>query len=289
MSARYLGSSFDIHAGGMDLIFPHHENEVAQSRACCGKASFAQYWLHNGFINLRGEKMSKSLGNVFSIREVCSTHEAEALRQYLLGTHYRNPISFDVVTGADGKPRFPCLEEQEGRLAYAYRTLQRLQQLSTSLGIVAEEKGAVLSPADTFASSFHAALADDFNTAAALGYVAEILTLTNRLIDQPKLASKDVRQRTLRKLIDHFALIRGALGLFEQNADAVLLRRRDKLCALRGIDAGEVEEKLRHRNEARQTKNFAAADEVRKELEKMGIEVMDSPSGSTWRVVEEIP
>jgi cysteinyl-tRNA synthetase len=142
MSSRYLGDSFDIHGGGMDLIFPHHENEIAQSRALAGPESFARAWLHNGFITVRTadnleEKMSKSLGNFFTIRQVCERYEPESLRLFLLGTHYRSPIAFEVDATGSGQPRFVSLEEAERRLAYSYGTLARLEAALYEVGAMA--------------------------------------------------------------------------------------------------------------------------------------------------------
>ena len=289
MSSRYLGTSFDIHGGGMDLIFPHHENELAQSRAANGPDSFATYWMHNGFINVRTsegaqEKMSKSLGNFFTIQQVLAHNEPEALRLFLLGTHYRKPIVFEVDARDDGSPRFVSLEDAEGRLSYAYGTLTRIEQALPSDKAVGP--GETLPPADRFIERFDAALNDDFNTAAALGLTSELLTLANKLLDQPKAASKDVRRRTLQAVQQAFSHVSERLGVFGQDPGPYLLRRRSRLCKLRGIDAADVERLMAERTEARKARDFDRADGIRERLAHLGVELMDASGGTTWRIAE---
>lgn len=289
MSSRYLGDRFDIHGGGMDLIFPHHENEVAQSRSVAGPESFSRYFMHNGFINVRTaagaeEKMSKSLGNFFTIRDVLTRYEAEALRLFLLGTHYRNPLSFEV-DHKNGQPRFASLEDAEKRLGYIYSTLARLEEV-LSVGKPAGP-GTVLAPADDFATRFASVMSDDFNTAAALGLTSELLALANKLLDQPQSAPKDVRRRTLEAIKQSISIVNTSLGVFGQEPAAYLQRRRDKLCVSRGIDPLWVQSKIDERNAARKAKDFASADAIRVEVKERGVELMDSPTGTNWRVLED--
>jgi cysteinyl-tRNA synthetase len=290
MSTRYLGRVFDIHGGGMDLIFPHHENEVAQSKAACGNETFARHWMHNGFINLRSkesgeEKMSKSLGNCYTIRDICAKHESESLRLFFLGTNYRNPINFEVLRDGD-KISFCVVEEAERRLAYGYNTLWRIDQ-ALSVGKKAPDNAEVLAPVDSFAERFQQAMDDDFNTAAALGATSELMTLANKLLDQPKSAPKATRRRTLELIRQHFATLANVMGLYGQDPETFLLRRRDNLAATRGIDGQEVEASIAARSKARGDKDFAAADAIRQELTSRSIELMDSPNGTTWRIIEE--
>ena len=290
MSGRYLGERFDIHGGGMDLIFPHHENEIAQSRAVFGAGSFAHHWMHNGFINVRTsddveEKMSKSLGNFFTIKDVLARHEPEALRLFLLGTHYRKPITFEVEPAEEGGARYISLEDAEKRLAYTYTTLARLDQ---ALATGKEPgPGEVLAPADDFTERFDAALDDDFNTAAAVGFSSELLTLANKLLDQPKAAPKPVRRRTLTAIRAGLRHVHRGLGVFGQDPQLFLERRRDKLCVDREIDPQQVGELILRRTEARKAKDFAGADALRDELVSKGVELMDSPTGTSWRVTED--
>ena len=291
MSSRYLGQSFDIHGGGMDLIFPHHENEIAQSCSVGGEGTFARHWAHNGFINVRTKKsekevkMSKSLGNFFTIREVLERHEPEALRLFLLGTHYRKPLSFEMEWLSEDDVRFVSLEDAELRLTYTYTTLDRIRQAlagGKQLG-----PGEVLAPVDDFAERFHAVMDDDFNTAAAVGLTSELLTLGNRLLDQPKSAPKKVRRRTLAAILEAMELVGEVLGVFATAPDVFLARLRSKLCSSRGIDPEQVQRSIEQRNEARKDKDFARADALRGELTAMGVELMDGPGGTTWRVAED--
>jgi cysteinyl-tRNA synthetase len=290
MSSRYLGPSFDIHGGGMDLIFPHHENEIAQSRAAAGPESFARHWMHNGFINVRTadnmeEKMSKSLGNFFTIQDVCQRHEPEALRLFLLGTHYRKPVTFEVDVTDSGESRYASLEEAERRLAYTYTTIGRIGQV-LAVGKDPPLQGDVLSPAGDFIDRFDSALDDEFNTAAALGHTSELLSLSNKLLDQPKSAPKDVRRRTLLSIRDAIQHVSEVMGVFGQDPQAFLQRRRQKLCSVRGIDAAEVEQLIAERMDARKDKDFARADAIRQQLSSRGVELMDGPGGTTWRVAD---
>ena len=296
MSSEYLGERFDIHGGGMDLIFPHHENEIAQSTACTGPDSYAHHWLHNGFINVRSanagqpadaaeEKMSKSLGNFFTIREVCRRHDPEALRLFLLGTHYRNPLSFEIERDGDAVS-FPGLEEAERRLAYFYRTLSRLND-TLSVGNAVEDAGEVDPIVAEFPHKLGEALDDDFNTAAALGQVAALFTLTNKLVEQPKALPKLVRRRTLQRAATSIERVQQSLGLLRHDPEAFLLRHRDKLCAARSVDSSAVEAMLVERAEARAAKDFARADGVRQRLSELGVEVMDRPGGSSWAIKED--
>ncbi|HEY3357980.1 MAG TPA: cysteine--tRNA ligase [Polyangia bacterium] len=283
MSLRYLGESFDLHGGGKDLVFPHHQNEIAQSQGAFGLGTFAKYWLHNGFVNFNQEKMSKSLGNFFTIRQVLEHVEAEALRLFLLTVHYRSPINFEV-TERDGKPRFPGVEEAWGRLDYLYRTIERLAD-ALAVGKPGGE-GAVVPEAGTWYAELLAALDDDFNTALALASLYAAATLANKLLDDPKSAAKDVRRRSLERLQQELAAAAGTLGILQQPPRAFLERRRSRLCELRGIDGAEVERQLQERTGARAAKDFARADEIRAGLTARGIEIMDTPRGTAWRIAD---
>jgi cysteinyl-tRNA synthetase len=280
MSHRYLGGPFDIHGGGSDLIFPHHENEIAQSEGAFGDDGFARHWLHSGMVNFGGEKMSKSLGNVVTIRKVGETHDLEALRLLLIGVHYRSPVGFTIGKDASGATQYPELDDAEARLDYFYRTLERLAAVPGD----ADEAGPVMPPADQTLASFNAAMDDDFNTAAAVGHLYESFVLANKLLDDPKAAAKDVRRRTLARLRRDLAACGATLGIFQRPPAAFLTARRDRLCRRRGIDAASVEARIAERAAARVAKDFARADDVRKTLQSQGIELMDTPTGTTWRV-----
>ena len=283
MSEKYLGVAFDIHGGGKDLVFPHHENEIAQSQGAHGLGTFARYWIHNGFVNFNQEKMSKSLGNFFTIRQVLEHVDPEAVRLFLLSVHYRSPVNFEV-TEQDGTVRFPGLEEAWARLDYFYVTVARLADALQ--GGKPAGDGAVAAPADTWLAEFTAALDDDFNTAAALAALQAAFTLANKLLDDPKAVAKDVRRRSLERLQRDLATAAQTLGLLQQPPAAFLERRRAMLCKKRGIDGAEVEQQLAARSTARAAKDFARADEIRAGLLARSIEIMDTPRGTTWRIRE---
>ncbi|HEY7376684.1 MAG TPA: cysteine--tRNA ligase [Polyangia bacterium] len=281
MAHRYLGEPFDIHGGGADLIFPHHENELAQSEGAFGPGNFARHWMHSGLLTLGDVKMAKSVGNIITIRKVAEGHDLEALRLWYLGVHYRSAVSFTVTLDENQKVvGYPELEEAEARLEYFYRTLARLAEAPAG-----DDKGTVLPEAEKTTSLFQEAMDDDFNTAAAIGQLYEAFVLANKLLDDPKAAAKDVRRRTLARLRGDLLKCGETLGIFQRDPAVFLLARRDRQCARRGIDAGAVEARIQERAAARAAKDFARADEIRKALREQGIELMDGPSGTTWRVI----
>src|SRR5690606_17658230 len=182
MAMRYLGESFDLHGGGLDLVFPHHENELAQSECATGK-QFARYWMHNGFVQVNREKMSKSLGNFFMLREACEHVEPEAIRYAVLAVHYRAPLNLEWDQDASGKLLgFPQFEEAEARLEYVYATRQRLAAVPAGRIRDAGESA----PADIseFATRLTQALDDDLNTPVALAHTASLLKAVNELCDR---------------------------------------------------------------------------------------------------------
>jgi cysteinyl-tRNA synthetase len=278
MSHRYLGDAFDIHGGGSDLIFPHHENEIAQSEGAFG--SFARYWMHSGMVNFGGEKMSKSLGNVVTIRSVAETHDLEALRLLLVSVHYRSPVGFTILREADGQPRYPDLDEAEARLDYFYRTLERLDGLLGSLtslpdGISHSELN----------KNFDLAMEDDFNTAAAIGYLYDAFVLANKLLDDPKILRKPDQQKALAAIALDARRVGGVLGILCKVPKEFLLARRTRLCARRGIDEAAVEVQIAERVAARSAKDFQRADVLRAQLKALGVELMDNAGATTWRVL----
>jgi cysteinyl-tRNA synthetase len=274
MSAKYLGETFDIHAGGKDLIFPHHENELAQSEAASGKL-FARYWMHNGFVTLDQEKMSKSLGNFFTLREVLDRFSAEAVRTLLLGTHYRNPIDFSDQT----------LAQVERRVDYEYESLAKLD---AALSVGKDPGTGTLAESDkvqAFWTEFEKAMDDDFNTALAIGEVAKAFALVNELLDPSKSFDKGGRRRSLQRLSSDLKRVGAVLGLWQRPAKEVVAERRDKRAKEKGIDPLKVETLISARDTARKAKDFAKSDQLRDELKNMGVEIMDTPSGTTWKIV----
>jgi cysteinyl-tRNA synthetase len=289
MSLKYLGTGFDIHGGGMDLIFPHHENEIAQS-VCATGSEFVRLWMHNGFVNVNKEKMSKSLGNFFTIRQAAEAVDPEAIRFFLLGTHYRGPVQFDVDVAEDGSLRgFPGLVDAERRLAYGYEILRRLARTEAQLAPKAKGEGkvpeAVAKAADGFAAAFREALADDLNAAEALGHLAGLQRAANDFLDRAKEGSPVDRIAAIRRFRRAMAEAAGVLGVLEREPDealgaigAVGLRRI-------GLTPAELQGRIDERAQARKAKDFAAADGVRQALLERGVELMDTPGGTEWRVV----
>ncbi len=277
MSHKYLGETFDIHGGGSDLIFPHHENEIAQSEGAFG--SFARYWRHSGMLNCGGEKLSKSLGNVITIRRVAETHDLEALRLLLISVHYRSPAAFTLARDAAGGPAYPDLDEAESRLDYFYRTLERLDGYVKTLGNPPSP------PPSALATRFGEAMDDDFNTAAGIGHLYDAFVLANKLLDDPKAAPKAERQSMLCALARDARVVGQTLGIMLRPPVEFLSARRARLCAQRDIDPQAVEASIAERVAARAAKDFQRADEIRAGLKAKGVELMDSPGGTTWRVM----
>jgi cysteinyl-tRNA synthetase len=291
MTVAHLGQTFDIHGGGKDLIFPHHENEIAQSQGAFGEDSFARYWMHNGFLNFEGEKMSRSEGNVFACHQIDEAVGAEALRLFFVSHHYRSPIDFEYVASRDaaGKivdVKFPSLEITDRRLAYFYETLQRLD------GFVAPDKGGdggagpVLADAEALVATAREALADDFNAPVTIAALGEAAKLANKLLDEGKGIDKQVRRRTLARLAQDLRAVGAALGILHQDPATYLRGRRDRQVKKRGLDVAAIDRLLADRAAARAAKDFARADAVRNELTALGVEVLDTPQGTDWRVLE---
>ncbi|MCU1279603.1 MAG: cysteinyl-tRNA synthetase [bacterium] len=293
MAERYLGKTFDIHGGGVDLIFPHHENERAQSLGANGEGTFARVWTHNGFLNFGGGKISKSdtsmkilFKRAFKMRAVIERHGGEALRYFLMTTQYRNPLAYELIVEGDDPAtaalRFPGLEEAERRCEYAYLTLERLRE-QLAVGKPGGE-GAVAAEAEGWLARLQESLDDDFNTAGALAAWNEALQLANRALDGKLEAPKDVRRRTLERLARDLAAASEELGLGTAEPRAWLDAHRARRCALLAIDAAAVEALIVKRNEARKQKSFAEADAIRADLAKLNVEIMDTPAGTRWRV-----
>jgi cysteinyl-tRNA synthetase len=295
MAERYLGTTFDIHGGGSDLIFPHHENERAQSLGANGEGTFARVWAHNGMLTFGGAKVSKSdqsqrvlFKRVFTARPIIERHGGEAVRAFLLTTQYRNPLSYEVVLDGDDPAtapfRLPGLEEAERRCEYTYLTLEKLRaQLATGKS---PAPGPVAPESESWLTTLQTALDDDFNTAEALAAWHEALALANRILDGKLDAPKDVKRRTLERLDHDLRAASDELGLGTQDPAAWLAEHRARRCSRLGIDAAAVEQRIADRTAARKNKDFAAADAIRAELAARKIEIMDTPRGTTWRVAD---
>lgn len=272
MSMKYLGESFDIHGGGADLLFPHHENEIAQSEAATGKP-FVKYWVHNGFITIDREKMSKSLGNFFTIREVLDQFDPEVVRLFLLSTHYRSPIEFSDAQ----------LHEAEASLDKFYATVSRVQDT-----LEQQAKGEQLSKSGELFSSklavfpeeFVQAMDDDFNTALAIGHMFEVIREINRFLDSKPSTAED--RRLLRDAVDSIREMGAVLNLFgrtprEWYASLMRVKRI-------GISEEEIFRKIEERRQARLRKDWRVADDIRRELEAKGIILEDKRERTDWKI-----
>ncbi len=288
MCAAHLGETFDLHGGGKDLIFPHHENEIAQSQGAYGTGTFAHHWLHNGFLNFEGEKMSKSLGNVFGCGEIADAVGAEALRFFCVSHHYRSPVDFELeaIRDAAGEQvgvRFRSLETADRRLDYFYTTLARIDAHGAEPGGHGGD-GDVTGDVAALKAAAIAALVDDVNAPLAVAAMGEAAKAANKLLDSGKGVDKGVRRRTLAALGRELRSIGTALGILQAAPATYLAERRARLVRRLGIDVAQVEALLLARTTARAAKDFAAADAARAELTALRIDVFDSPTGSEWRV-----
>jgi cysteinyl-tRNA synthetase len=268
MTRKHLGARFDLHTGGKDLVFPHHTNEIAQSAAATSDApraeDYAQYWLHNGFLNIDDEKMSKSLDNFFTIGEAVARFDAEALRFFLLGTHYRRDFNFTVG----------LLGEAERRVRALYETLEKADRLGA---------GAAPAGAGALVERALEALDDDFNTPQVLAHLAEAFTAANALADRKGKKTPDDRAALSAFARDARAAGQ-LLGILQRPPGAALATIREKAVARRGIDPAAVEARIAERAAARAARDFARGDAIRAELLASGVALMDGPAGTTWTV-----
>lgn len=289
MSIRHLGETFDIHGGGMDLIFPHHENEIAQSCGATGR-EFARYWVHNGFVQINQEKMSKSLGNFFTIREIFEKSEwseevtGEILRYFLLSTHYHGPLDFSDQALKEAKNALNGFYDLFGRLAEPGGEAGSDQSLSQAI--------------DRCRGAFKAALDDDLNTPVAIAALQGLRSEAN------KLTEKGLSSEGRMKVRQEFHALGNVLGLFQSDKwqfnriefspEGIrfgkieiapnYVSRGDGKTIYRPLSDEEIESKLKARNEARKEKNFARADEIRMEFLRQGIIIEDKPDGtSRWK------
>ncbi|PKN34622.1 MAG: cysteine--tRNA ligase [Deltaproteobacteria bacterium HGW-Deltaproteobacteria-19] len=281
MSQRYLGETFDIHGGGEDLIFPHHENEIAQSEGAYGKP-FANYWLHNGFVRINSEKMSKSLGNFFTIEEMLRRYAPEVLRFFMLQSHYRSPVDFSEES----------LAEARQGMDRCYSTLKLLQDALKAGEGTAETAPAVLTGKEKdlaevlsrLPERFAEAMNDDFNTARALGYVFDAIRHLNGFLLDKTFIVNSASMAVLHQARETLDGIGRVFGLFLVDPERYLLEDREREAAKRGLDVAEIERLIAGRREARENKDWHRADEIRKELAARQVVLKDGPSGTTWSI-----
>ena len=258
MAKRYLGDTIDLHCGGQDLIFPHHENEIAQSE-CCNGVPFARYWMHNGYINVDNQKMSKSLGNFFTVRDVAQQYGYEPIRYLMIASHYRSPINYSVEMIQQCKAALERLYTCRDNLVFVLQNAQ-----SGELPGEEEVKARFL----TYRDHFIDAMEDDMNTADALSSVFELARDINTTLGVGNHASKELCEFALH-LYDE---LNGVLGL--------LYNRKEQ-----SLDE-EIEELIRQRTEARKQKDWATADRIRDELKERHVVLEDTPQGVKWHIEE---
>jgi cysteinyl-tRNA synthetase len=265
MSTKYLSNPFDIHGGGKDLVFPHHENERAQTEAATG-STFVNYWVHNGFVNIDREKMSKSIGNTLLIKDFLKEYHSEVLRLFFLTTHYRSPVDYSTKS----------VEDANNVLHRLYHTRERALEAQKGKNITA----AKYPEADALEKKFFEAMDDDFNTALALSYVFELSKNINKLVDD-----KDDSVIPLVAYAGNiFLSLSDMLGLLKDDFNT--LETEEKIRHLRrvGLDGVFIENAIQERIEARKNKNYQKSDEIRTMLSEKGIALLDTPKGTEWRI-----
>jgi len=267
MSKKYLGEQIDIHAGGEDLIFPHHENEIAQSE-CCNDKEFAKYWLHNAFLNIDNRKMSKSLGNFFTVREILEKYDAQVLRFFMLSAHYRSPLNFSADLMEAAKNGLDRIRNAVSNLKYLMDCGAQAAEASdcsaqeTASGMTIVEEG-LLAGMKGYEEKFDGAMDDDFNTADAIAVIFELVKFANS-----NLTSENSRA-LLQAVYDEIVSLSDILGLIVEEKEELL-----------DVD---IEALIAERQAARKEKNFARADEIRNLLAEQGITLLDTREGVKWK------
>ena len=258
ITVSLFGPQYDLHGGANELIFPHHTNEIAQAEAATGKKPFVKYWLHSGVLNIKGTKMSKSLGNFITIREVLKAYDAETLRLLYASTHYRSPIDFEDS----------MLEQAKAKLDSLYNILDNVKHRTSTKPMGSNEKS-LWTTLQSIKTKFADAMNDDFNTALALSYILEISKEVNKLIDSESSISKELSE----KVISLFKELGNIFGILQKEVEKEKLPK-------------EILDMIIKREGYRKRGDFEAADRMRKELEKKGILVEDTPTGPRWKRIK---
>lgn len=264
MSSRFLGDTFDIHGGGKDLIFPHHENEIAQSEAAHGRP-FARYWMHNGFVNIDNEKMSKSLNNFLMVKDILESYHPESVRLFLLSSHYRSPIDFSDRN----------LKESEKALDKIYGVLKRLDR---EAGLADADGEAA---AGNYWQAFREAMDDDFNTAKGVGILFNLVKEANRILDGDKRSPKP--KGALATLMTDLMQMTRILGILQQPWPSFFEKRANSQLRNMAISAEAIDALVAERAAARNSKDWKRADEIRDQLEAIGILLEDKDDGTHWK------
>ena len=255
MANKYLGETIDIHSGGQDLIFPHHENEIAQSE-CANNKPFAKYWMHNGYININNQKMSKSLGNFFTVRDITEKYDPEIVRFFMLSAHYRNPINFSDI----------LMEQSKSAVERVYTCIDNLRFLleNSDKRELNEKESKFSNKLDEFKQKFIDAMDDDLNTADAIAAIFDIVYASNTYLSNENKNAREI----VKKALDTILELGNVLGIFNKIKE-------------NSLDA-EIEALIEERNQARKEKNWAKADEIRDKLKAMNIVLKDTPMGVKW-------
>ncbi|OGP95773.1 MAG: cysteine--tRNA ligase [Deltaproteobacteria bacterium RBG_16_47_11] len=304
MSQKYLGETLDIHGGGKDLIFPHHENEMSQSEAATGKP-FVRYWIHNGFVNINKEKMSKSLGNILTLKEIFKDWRPEVIRLFLLSHHYRSPVDFS----------FDSLSEAKSGLDRFYTTLKGIKEELSKVplpltptcpnGTVNRGEGLpsgvmkytpqgrgggdstfeeAHQAIESFKTRLEEAMDDDFNAAQALGYFYDIQRYLNTLLDISKGHPTEEIVSLLKQGLNHLSQMGWIFGLFQEDPEVYLGEQKKEGLKKLNLSEEEILKLIEDRNLARREKNWKQADEIRNDLLSKGILLEDTPSGTIWKI-----
>jgi cysteinyl-tRNA synthetase len=277
MSMQYLGETFDIHGGGKDLVFPHHENEIAQSEGATGKP-FVRYWLHNGFVNVNHEKMSKSLGNFFTIRDILKEYDAEVLRFFILTAHYRSPIDFsdqNMNEARAGLTRFyEALANANDFLSSAQPQSQQPER--AEIAELNERVG-------TLDARFKEAMDDDFNTALVIGHFFELARALNRVTALAELGSDSAAIAAVQSARESMVQLGNVLGLFISAPQTWLEKQKHAGLGETGLSPEEIAALITERQQARTNRDFARSDQIRDDLAAKGILLLDSAQGTTWK------
>jgi len=281
MSQVFLGDTFDIHGGGEDLIFPHHENEIAQSEGASG-TPLANYWIHNGFIRVNSEKMSKSLGNTCSIKNMLGSCRPEALRLFMLQSHYRSPVDYTDDSLAEAKLGLDRL----------YSTMQGIKEVLAgktdssrmTMDNLPKRHRGVLERIDVLPVRFAEAMDDDFNTARALGYLFDAVRVTNTYLAEEQAAVSAATFFVLNRAKKNFEETGKVLGLLGSDPDDYFLAARDREVSVRGLAVEEIERLIEERQQARAAKDWARADKIRRTLAEKNVILQDAGSTTTWKI-----
>ncbi|MBW1607876.1 MAG: cysteine--tRNA ligase [Deltaproteobacteria bacterium] len=267
MSREYLGETFDIHGGGKDLCFPHHENEIAQSESLSGKP-FVRYWVHNGFVNINQEKMSKSLGNFLMIKDVLKSYHPETVRLFLLSNHYRSPIDFTDK----------AMDESSKGLDKIYALLERVEKKVGPIFLVQDVEPGICW------KHFCDAMDDDFNSARSIGIIFDTVRSLNRLLDQHENNLPSEVKQTLQSGLADIRRTGEILGMFLEHPTQYFDNKQTQVLEQKSIDHAVVAEMVEQREAARKSKNWEMADQIRKELVDMGISLEDRAGGPVWKI-----